>query len=78
MARRFLYSYSHSSMRTTSFVLAALAVVCGAFSYYGLGTAAGRRQFDEMAGILPLAAGAGAALFAIGGLLAWWRSTASR
>lgn len=41
----------------------ALVGVCGmVFGWWGLETTAGRRQFDEMAGIIPLATGAGAFL----------------
>lgn len=40
-----------------------LGAIALAFGWWGVYTVSGRRQFDEMAGILPLAA------FALGGLL---------
>jgi cytochrome c oxidase assembly factor CtaG len=65
-------------MRTATFLLTALSLACAAFAAWGLGTADGRRQFDEMAGILPLAAGVGAVLFAACALLTAWRHAARR
>ena len=51
-----------------------LGVLAVAFGWWGVYTAAGRRQFDEMAGILPLAALAlGALLIVIGLALLLWR-----
>jgi hypothetical protein len=43
------------------------AAVLGPFGYWGLNTVAGRARFDEMAGIIPLAAMAGAGLLAVVG-----------
>ena len=60
-------------MRTTSLLLAFLAVACAVFAVWGLGTVAGRHAFDEMAGIVPLASGAFSVLLALCALLAWWR-----
>ena len=60
-------------MRIASFALALLALACAAFSIWGLHTVAGRREFDEMAGILPFAAGVAAPVFALAALVAWWR-----
>lgn len=61
-------------MRVASLVLAALALVCEAFAWWGLSTASGRRAFDEMAGMIPLAAGVAGAVFAVAALAVWWRA----
>lgn len=51
-----------------------LGAITTAFGWWGVYTAAGRRQFDEMAGILPLASLAlGALLIVIGLALLFWR-----
>jgi hypothetical protein len=51
-----------------------LGVLAVAFGWWGVYTAAGRRQFDEMAGIIPLAALAlGGLLIVIGLALLFWR-----
>lgn len=65
-------------MRIASLVLAFLSLACAAFAVWGLGTPSGRRVFDEMAGILPLAAGVGAVVFALCAALTWWRHMARR
>jgi hypothetical protein len=58
-------------MPKTLLILGTLTV---AFGWWGVYTVAGRRQFDEMAGILPLAALAlGALLIVIGLALLLWR-----
>jgi hypothetical protein len=47
---------------------------CCAFAYWGLKTPAGRRAFDEMAGIIPMAAGLVGAVFCVVALALWlWR-----
>ena len=52
-------------------IFGALAV---AFGWWGVYTAAGRRQFDEMAGIIPVASVAlGGLLIVIGLALLFWR-----
>lgn len=61
-------------MRYLPVLLLACAGACFAFAYWGLETPAGRRAYDEMAGIIPAAVGMAGALFvlaaaAIGG----WR-----
>lgn len=53
--------------------LLAIAVACEAFAYWGLNTVAGRAAFDEMAGIIPLAAAPLGLCFALAALLLWWR-----
>lgn len=51
-----------------------LGVIALAFGWWGYYTEAGRHQFDEMAGIIPLAALAlGALLLLIGLALLFWR-----
>lgn len=61
-------------MRTLSLTLLALALACEAFAYWGLHTQAGRRSFDEMAGMVPLAVGAAGVPLALCALAVWWRS----
>jgi hypothetical protein len=61
-------------MRTAALNLIALAVACEAFGYWGLHTLAGRRAFDEMAGMIPLAAMGLGAVFAVAAAFAFWRS----
>jgi hypothetical protein len=46
-------------MRILALITMAGGVACGAMAGWGMFTDAGRRHFDEMAGIIPLAAGAG-------------------
>jgi len=60
-------------MRNIALVFFALALGCEVFAYWGLSTVSGRRAFDEMAGMIPLAVGVAGVLFAIGSLIAWWR-----
>ena len=61
-------------MRVVPLAFAVLAMAFEAFAYWGLATTSGRRTFDEMAGMIPLGAGAAGALFAIIALVAWWRA----
>lgn len=56
-------------MRRLALVLFLLALPLAAFGGWGLHTAAGRRAFDEMAGMLPLAAAWGSLLLAVLALL---------
>jgi hypothetical protein len=60
-------------MRTGPVVLAALALACESFAYWGLSTASGRRAFDEMAGMIPVAAGVTGILLAVAASIVWWR-----
>lgn len=46
-------------MKLVAIVLALLAVGGMVFGWWGLETVSGRRQFDEMAGIIPLLVGVG-------------------
>lgn len=59
-------------MKITAIVLMFLAIACEVFSYWGLNTIAGRQAFDEMAGIIPLAAGLLGALLAVSAVVVWW------
>jgi lipopolysaccharide export LptBFGC system permease protein LptF len=43
-------------MRVLPTVLLAAALACFGFSYWGLNTVSGHAAFDEMAGMIPLAA----------------------
>ncbi|MEP6881815.1 MAG: hypothetical protein ABI866_07475 [Dokdonella sp.] len=60
-------------MTMTTRILAFLSVASALFAIWGVGTRSGQHAFDEMAGMLPLAAGICSMLLAIGALLAWWR-----
>jgi hypothetical protein len=54
--------------------LLTFGAVAVAFGWWGVYTVSGRRQFDEMAGILPLASLAlGGLLIVIGLALLFWR-----
>jgi lipopolysaccharide export LptBFGC system permease protein LptF len=65
-------------MRSASIALLLAGAACEVFAYWGLNTARGRRAFDEMAGMLPLAAApAGVVLILLAAVL-WWRSWAKR
>lgn len=61
------------SMRYFPFILLTVAMGCIAFAYWGLETPSGRRTYDEMAGIIPMAVGlAGAVCFvAAAGIWVW-------
>ena len=61
-------------MRTLAYPLCIAAFGCAAFSYWGLNTVAGRRAFDEMAGIIPLAAGVLSAPLLLLAVFLWWLS----
>ena len=54
-------------------LLVVLGVAGLVFGWWGLQTVPGRRAFDEMAGMVPLAAGAVGALLLLAALAAWWR-----
>jgi hypothetical protein len=43
-------------MKTAAHILVALTLALGAFGWWGIETAAGRRAFDEMAGMIPYGA----------------------
>jgi len=59
-------------------LLGAAAVACEAFSYWGLNTVPGRAAFDEMAGIIPLAAAPLGLCLALAALFFWWRDRRKR
>jgi lipopolysaccharide export LptBFGC system permease protein LptF len=59
-------------------VLIVAAAICEAFAYWGMKTVAGRAAFDEMAGIIPLAAAPLGLCLAIAALILWWRRTRAR
>jgi hypothetical protein len=42
-------------MRNVGLVLLAISAALAVFGYWGASTVAGRRQFDEMAGMIPVA-----------------------
>ena len=60
-------------MRILSVVLLVLAAACWAFWYWGVYTIAGQHAYDEMAGIVPFAAGIGGLLLvAVAAGLQWY------
>ena len=61
-------------MRIIALVLLVLAIACETFAYWGMSTASGRRAFDEMAGMVPLAAAVAGALFVVVAAVVWWRA----
>jgi len=65
-------------MRYLPWILLAAALACLAFAYWGLATPAGRRAYDEMAGMIPMAAALAGALFALAAvviwIVRWWRA----
>jgi hypothetical protein len=61
-------------MRTSTILLALAALSCEVFAYWGLNTTAGRSAFDEMAGMIPLAAAPVGMCFAGAALLTWWKN----
>jgi hypothetical protein len=65
-------------MRTAPVVLLALAIACECFAYWGLATDPGRRAFDEMAGMIPVAAAAMGLLLSLAALIVWWRAGRAR
>jgi len=61
-------------VRALALSLVAAAMACVAFAVWGLKTPAGRRAFDEMAGIIPMAAGLAGVLLCVAALAIWlWR-----
>ncbi len=65
-------------MRYLPLILLAAAVACLAFAYWGLATPAGRRAYDEMAGMIPMAAALAGAAFGLAAIaiwiVRWWRA----
>lgn len=66
------------TVRTIALILFLVGLVCEAFAFRGLETRAGRRAFDEMAGMIPLAAAPVGLLFVIAAIVIWWRSRRER
>lgn len=65
-------------LRTAPVALLLAGIACEVFAYWGLSTARGRRAFDEMAGMVPLAAvPTGVVLILLGAVL-WWRASWKR
>jgi hypothetical protein len=61
-------------MRFLPPVLLSVGAACLAFAYWGLKTPAGRRAYDEMAGIIPMAAGLLGVMLCVVALALWlWR-----
>ena len=61
-------------MRTASLACLALAVCLAALAGWGLFSAAGQRAYDEMAGIIPFAAGALSPVLLLAAIVAGWRA----
>ncbi len=59
-------------MRALPAILLIIGTTCVIFSYWGLNTTAGHNAYDEMAGIIPLAAApVGLVFIALAGGV-WW------
>jgi hypothetical protein len=56
-------------MRYVPHLLCVVGFLAVAFGYWGINTVAGRRRFDEMAGMIPLAIGVGGAFAVVVGLV---------
>ena len=55
-------------------VLLVLAAACFGFAYWGLATPAGRSAYDEMAGIIPMAAALAGGILVLAAAAIWtWR-----
>lgn len=65
-------------MRHLPWGLLALGVGLEGFAYWGLNTVEGGHAFDEMAGMVPFAAGVLGGLCVLGAAFAWWRGRARR
>ena len=61
-------------MGRTTTALLVLGVVLAAFGWWGLETVSGRRRFDEMAGMIPMGAGALGVLLVVIALVLRWRA----
>ena len=59
-------------MRLLPVVLLLAALACFGFSYWGLNTVLGRAAFDEMAGMIPLAATPIGLLLLLCAAVLWW------
>lgn len=59
-------------MRFICAFLLIAALACELFAYWGINTPAGRRTFDEMAGIIPYACIPLGGLLALLAALLWW------
>jgi hypothetical protein len=56
-------------MRYLPPILCVLGILAMIYGYWGLSTVAGRRRYDEMAGIIPFSIGAVGALAILGGVI---------
>jgi hypothetical protein len=66
-------------LRYLPFCLLIVAFAGFGFAYWGLETPDGRRAYDEMAGIIPMAAGlAGAVLVVAAAAISLWRWISAR
>ncbi len=54
-------------MRYFPQVLCAIGLLAIVFGYWGVNSVSGRRQFDEMAGVIPMAAGVLGTILVLGG-----------
>jgi len=71
--------YPDTGMRYLPVYLLIVACAGFGFAYWGLETPDGRRAYDEMAGIIPMAAGlAGAVLVVVAAAIWLWRWISAR
>lgn len=61
-------------MGRTSTLLLVLGLALAAFGWWGLETVSGRRRFDEMAGMIPMGAGAVGVVLVVLALVLRWRT----
>ena len=65
-------------MRPAIVALLLAGIACEVFAYWGMNTVRGRRAFDEMAGILPLAAAPTGVVLILLAAVLWWRTWGKR
>lgn len=62
-------------MRSLPLALVAAAILCFAFGVWGSTSESGKRRFDEMAGMIPLASVAAGFVLLIAAAVIWWLRT---
>ena len=65
-------------MRRAALICLCLALLLAGLAWWGLSTPSGRQRFDEMDGMIPVAAGVLAALLAIAAAFSWGFSRTGR
>ena len=65
-------------MKRLATLLLGLALVSGAFAYWGMFTDSGARHFDEMAGMIPFFVGIASGLLVMAAAVVAWLGARSR